>query len=358
MPAMDDAATNQPETRPRRGCFNNFLALGIGLVVAAGLVALVEYTFLRLNRAEVSRTRIDYEPPQTPTEFRLILGYRPRASHSYTATKVKNGREVYSVRYTFDEYHRRANDTSADASRYLAVFGGSFAMGEGVNDDETVAAQLAAALPDRAVYNFGYSGYGPQHALTQVAHNETWAGIDEPVGDAIYIFIPHHWQRAQVSMRVYTEWGRHFPIYRLQDGELVLGGSFERGRLWRGFVYEYLAREQILRYFEVDWPTQPGRPAVELTDAILTAAESELHDRGGENFAVVLYPERNMDPSSFSNFDDWLEMTTLDIIDYRNAAELGDLFIPGDGHPSPEAFALLAEMLIRDVSWLRKGDNP
>ena len=64
----------------------------------------------------------------------------------------------YATSISFDEYGRYSNHPFIKGSG-IAVLGDSFAMGWGVNDDETFSAILEKKI-DKPVYNLAVSGYG------------------------------------------------------------------------------------------------------------------------------------------------------------------------------------------------------
>lgn len=333
--------------------FKRLVALAIGLSIALVTLAIVEFGFHYLNKRVAESEQIDYGPYGTPNEFRLILGYRPKGAQRYSTVKRVRGEVVYEAMYETDEFHRRATDHPADPEHFLAIFGGSFAFGEGLSNGETLADTLAERLPSRALYNFGYSGYGSQHALVQISHDETWAGVNETSGDGLYLLIPHHIMRASGSMRVVTQWGRHFPAYRLENDTLIHEGTFEQARPWRNWLYGIAAREQILRYGNVDWPLAPRDQDIELTAALLAAARDALHARGGNHFAVIMYPSPSWNAVDVDAVRDALLRRDLEVIDYTADQSLAEMVIEGDGHPNAEAFAYLADHLVQFLPWLR-----
>ena len=73
-----------------------------------------------------------------------------------TSCKFKN--LEFDTQVTFDKFGRYSNHTGKKAPG-IAVLGDSFAMGWGVNDDETFSALLEKKI-DRPVYNLAVSGYG------------------------------------------------------------------------------------------------------------------------------------------------------------------------------------------------------
>ena len=327
--------------------------------MAAALVLVTEGVFLSLNRQRASRTTLRYDPPSGPNEFRLTLGYQPLANASVSALKEYDGAPVYDVTYTFDEHHRRvvpAGETEG-RTRFIALFGCSYAFGEGLDDDETLACHLARLAPSYRVYNYAHSGYGPQQTLVHLGNAEFANRIPQDKGVGIYILIPHHVRRAIGSMRTITSWGRHFPNYVADDkGGLVLRDTFKLAWPWRMRLYKAAAREQVARYFNVDWPVRVTRRHVDLTCRILKEAADAFHERfGSDTFYVVAYPRHPTDEFALGPVTEALRRTGVKTIDLDGAFDWGEggMLIPHDLHPSAMANERIAEMLVKDL-----GLNP
>ena len=98
-----------------------------------------------------------------------LLGYKPPSQTQVTSTKRRkwNGALMYDVVYSMDAYSRRTTPV-ADLDRAsrgsILYFGCSFTFGEGVNDGETMPADVSRLVPEYRPYNYGFRGYGPQGA--------------------------------------------------------------------------------------------------------------------------------------------------------------------------------------------------
>ena len=98
-------------------------------------------------------------------------GWCPRTGvwTSHKNAKLKNGDiiPIYRVTYSIDEYKRRIHQkkTIRDYVGTINLFGGSFAFGEGLNDNQTINWYLSKFFPNYKINNFGFHGYGVQQAL-------------------------------------------------------------------------------------------------------------------------------------------------------------------------------------------------
>jgi len=99
------------------------------------------------------------------------LGVKPRPNSQVTLVKRKLGKVVFEATYTADHYSRRVTpspEVTPAPPTALLFFGGSYTFGEGVNDDETMPACVAAQTDECQVHNYGLPGAGPQHMLEQL----------------------------------------------------------------------------------------------------------------------------------------------------------------------------------------------
>lgn len=320
------------------------LAVGCGLTLV--VLALVEVAFKFANDREETRVAIVGDDI---TEFYLPLGYRPKANVSAHVRKTVDGEIAFDVTYTIDAYHRRVTPLRSGATRALVFLGDSFVFGEGVANDATLPWRVAEALPDAQVYNAGYSGYGPQQALALASDDSMMDALQHPDVTVLYIFIPGHVRRAIGSMRMWLEWGRHFPCYDMQGGDLVLQGSFVNSRLRRSKIYDFLGRSQILRYFNVDWPLRVDDGDFDLTARLLAGAASAWCTRApNATFTVVLFPDMPNNEFHPTRIILHLDKYAVPYIDLSKALDTTapGMNIPGDGHPTADGYAAVAEALV------------
>ena len=83
----------------------------------------------------------------------------------------------FETTITFDELGRFSNHPVNDNNKGIAVLGDSFAMGWGVNDNETFSYLLEKKI-NRPVYNLGVSGYGTIRELVRLEESDLLSKID------------------------------------------------------------------------------------------------------------------------------------------------------------------------------------
>ena len=183
-----------------------------------------------------------------------LLGYVPRPGYS--------GRHnVARVLMTFDEHGLRVHDRDRPLPTTqmppILLVGDSYAMGEEVDDDETVAAYLQEML-QRRVLNGGVLGYGMDQIVLRA---EALVRQFQP-RSLVVSFIADNVRRAQMRML----WGLEKPWFDVVDGGLVLRGvpvpppALEPLDPVRGVLgYSFLI-DVIMRRLELDDWWLEGQP--------------------------------------------------------------------------------------------------
>ena len=135
------------------------------------------------------------------------------------------GEDIYRVTYTTGPDGLRISPPSRDSHYSILFFGGSYTMGQGVEDQETLPSLVAQKTAGMfRTYNFGVSGYGPHHMLAALESGL----VDRVVADeprlAIYLAIPDHVNRAAGR----KDWDTNGPRYVLaSDGTTRFEGQFD-----------------------------------------------------------------------------------------------------------------------------------
>ncbi len=278
-------------------------------------------------------------------------GYQLRPNLDLTTTKSVNGTPIYTVTYTTDEQGRRvvpANVDEEQASRpFAAFFGCSFTFGEGVENEETLPNQFIQMNPRYHGYNFGCPGYGPQHMLMALEKGEVRETITESHGVAIYSLIPHHVNRAVGRIGVVTRWGKRFPYYRLENGDLVHAGYFHTDRPWTQRVYELLSRSGIVQYYQINLPILRSYHYELVAQMIVRARDLFEAQFETAEFIVLVYPQFGDWPFSLDSVITRLNEEGVHVLDFRDMPidqSLHAVHPEHDLHPSP---ALYREMAIR-----------
>lgn len=172
------------------------------------------------------RTEGTYHGSQDVWAPHDVLGYAPLPGLSVDARRTVHGQQIYHAHYRYDAHGLRVTPPVEGGPPLGAVlcFGGSFTLGEGVDDEQSYPYRVGELSGRRyEVRNFGYHGYGPHHALAALQ-----AGLVEPTITsapvlALYGAIPDHAPR--VAGR--KAWDTRGPWYEVEDGRPVRRGRFD-----------------------------------------------------------------------------------------------------------------------------------
>jgi hypothetical protein len=323
----------------------------VAIVTTLLSVGLAEFVCWRINNAR-SRETVYSDVYNTFFPDDEALGYKPPSNVVGNITLRKKGRTVYDVVYSIDSYSRRLvlQASSGLRKQHALFFGCSFTFGDGVNDGDTLPAQFAKYSEASQVYNYAYSGYGPQHAVAHLQREAFSGEIAETNGVAFYVYLADgHEQRVIGSMIVYNSWGYRLPCYVLdRTGCLVRAGSFTSSRPWKTRLYRLLGCSQILKLAQADFPPFKTATRYRLTAAVLAEAAA-LYERRfpGGRFFVVIYPTQVKDLRILP----FLRERGVRYLDYSALFDPAakEYKLEGDAHPSPLAYATLAQRLAADI---------
>jgi len=325
----------------RRPRFAAFL-FGVALTVAVTVV--LEFVFWGINACTYPGAGIARRSSLGLWQLDGKLGVAPGRNARHTQAAYKGDELVFSTTYTIDAHRRRIVSHTppldlAPRRQFLLCFGCSFMFGIGVEDDQTLPFYLAQNAPGHHVYNYAFGTYGPHHTLAMLEEPGFSEHVEEDDGIAIYLYLVCHCRRALGSMRMVSSFGRNAPCYELDGhGRVVYQGSFAETRPWRGRLYDLLARDQILKFFRIDFPVMSARANAAFAAEVLNAAFAQYQrDFGNDRFYVVVYPAPAAHEQMFNEHARVLEKRGLKVLNY---AGLFDRLAPGmliehEVHPTP-----------------------
>lgn len=127
-----------------------------------------------------------------------ILGFANTPLYDKKLAYIAGDSITYSVRYKHDEFGNRITPNNNEKSKKcIVIYGGSFAYGDAIDNDETLGYFLVKNLPDYKILNFGIGAAGAHTALARLEFqidSKVLAQCEEFI--AIYEAIPHHIYRA------------------------------------------------------------------------------------------------------------------------------------------------------------------
>lgn len=163
------------------------------------------------------------------------VGFIALPNKHVTAVRKLDSRVIFDASYTTGPDGFRIVPKVDNARRCVLLFGDSFTFGEGVNDDETTAAQLVTRSKGQVeVKNLGIGGWGPHQFLAGLQSGRFQRAIGCKPTDAVYLMIAAHTARAAGR----GKWDRFGPMFVVDDkGRPVRAGNFNTvGKSWRELV--------------------------------------------------------------------------------------------------------------------------
>ena len=259
-----------------------FVCLLVGAFEAYAAMALHAKQAAKRSGPQLQTTRSkDYTDPHP------ILGYAARPNSHSTVQLSFGEKIIYNVSYNFDAYGLRVSPPSLNGpcEECVLFFGGSFTLGEGVEDAEALPYQVG--LKSRCpVYNFGFRGYGPHHMLAAIEKGMLVDIVDCRPQAVIYQAILDHVSRVAGL----SSWGADTPRYRIAaDGSVQHTGRFSDINGPADRIREAFKRTHIYRKF-VHNRIRADIDDIELLIAVVAAAEQKLKAMyPGIAFHIILW---------------------------------------------------------------------
>ncbi|HNW43199.1 MAG TPA: hypothetical protein PKI19_01750 [Elusimicrobiales bacterium] len=298
----------------------------------------------RLNREAgqpEGDTRMSYaELPNAP-------GEKPGRRTFRETCETRSGELIYDVKYVKDEFGRRVTpgEERKKAGRFLLLMGDSFIFGQGVAQNETLAAFLGGEMPHYRIYNYGVTGLMPGELLDWARAITGAPELGEKSGTVLYFYDNRHISRNMGSFFDIGNWGAKKPYY-FEDasGRIRTEGTQAETRPLRTLLAKLYARSAVFRYFRLDFPGKPRKADWLFEVKLLRQLREAARGFGADKFLVVLYPD-----NPGEQLTPYLEEARIAYIDLSRW-KMGDLTegppgIRGDGHPTPESNKVLAHAL-------------
>lgn len=295
------------------------------------------------------------------------LGYAPVPGRRVSARKYHGDTLLYDVSYTIGPDGLRDTPGPDQATVCVVFFGDSITFGEGVNDQETMPAFLAAATGGRAqARNFGFSGYGPHQMLAAIESGLLEKTVSCPPTHFVFLTIFTHVARSAGL----ASWDPHGPRYRLDGGAVPRRyGNFDSPPLafsrwpvpaWAGWVLERSHAYQ--KFFG------RGRAVtdadLELYLAIIARSRDLLAGRyPGSGFHVLLWADERGDPrvpviaSRLAGMGVAVHPRSRAVPEMHRNPSAYELS-PHDRHPNAEGHRLAAEYVARAILKLPPAAQP
>ncbi len=324
-----------------------FLCLG---AVETGMLAYQEFV-------KAPAKKYSYEADVAPgwiSEHGLV-GYAFRGPVKLLAMATIGSEVLYeAVPYQIDGYSRRRCAVTRHPTRHALFFGGSFAFGEGLSNDQTLGCQfqkLSGGEYESTTY--AMMGWGAAQTFAQLGVDSLFADIEEPSGIAVYSFLDDHIYRTTWKIDTASDFPE-YPFFSLTRNG-TLEGPFNATDKWelnlaRGFFTFLRESSPIFRTLvSPSWFQISSDPQAVITTArVLGAARQRYQARVDGEFIVLLWPRSRLDPELEELFVG--ELTNQGVIVVKVPRLPGDpseaQLHPLDGHPSSKEVRWVAQCLL------------
>jgi len=269
------------------------------------------------------------------------VGFIAAANKHVEARKLLGARVIYDAVYTTGADHFRIVPGAIEQpTQCVLLFGASYTFGEGVNDDETFAAQIVRKSEGQvAAKNFGIGGWGPHQFLAGLQSGRFQQAITCTPSDVFYLFTPDHimWAAGR------SPWDKHGPLFRLgSNGQPVRAGHFDTDS---PFSWRKLIGLNALT----------GTEEADLTTALVVEGARILERQyGGIHFHVISWPLDNFPLEVTERAERGMAAAGLtlhpmeDVIPHFSEV-WRDYVILLEGHPLPRAHERIADYVLREI---------
>jgi len=289
-------------------------------------------------------------PPPDP-----ILGFRPAPNSEVVNTATFDGEVVYRRTYHFDADAARVTPAAPSGASTYLFMGDSFIFGQGLLDDQSVAAQFAKANDFKVhTVNLGVPGNALNHLLRAFEAGLLDRYGSQHVKAVVTWIIPA--QLARVTGD--GSWLGSSPRYVLEDGKLRYTGSFNQYRWFHPLAgLKYLLGQQFA-FIDAIGRKQRQEEQIELYLAMLPRLEHYAREKfNAPLIAIYSWPDETSKPNyGVSEFAQSalvevlarirkLGIPLLSVNVLSRPYHPSELLIPHDGHPNAFTNQIVAAAL-------------
>ncbi|MBI3198903.1 MAG: hypothetical protein HYZ40_15635 [Rhodospirillales bacterium] len=283
-----------------------------------------------------------------------VLGFRPLPNTEVIATATFGPEQIYRHTYHFDGNAARVTPAGpADGDTYLFL-GDSFIFGQGLVDDQSLAAQFAKANDYKVrTVNLGVPGYGPNHLVRAFEAGLLDRYKDQSVKAVVSWIIPAHLARVTGD----GSWLGSSPRYVLENGVPRHTGSFNDYRWTHPLAgLKHMLGEQFL-FVDAIGMRQRQEEQADLFVALMVRLQQLAREKFDAPLIVVYSWPDETSKDSYGTSSAFL-VTVLDrlrklgipllsVDNLTRKIDVSQLLIPHDGHPTAFTYELIAAELKR-----------
>lgn len=301
-----------------------------------------------MGQGLVQRTDPKWWPPPDP-----VLGFRPKPNSEVVATATFGPETIYRHTYHFDDSAARVTPSGpAGADTYLFL-GDSFIFGQGLADDQSLAAQFAKANDGKVrTVNLGVPGYGPNHLVRALEAGLLDRYVGQPVKAVVSWIIPAHLARVTGD----GSWLGSSPRYVLENGVPRHTGSFNEYRWTHPLAgLKYLLGEQFL-FVDAIGKRQRQEEQADLFVALMARLQVLVREKFGAPLVVVYSWPDEVHRQGYGDAEFLITVLNrlrklgiplVSVDNLTNKIDMSLLLIPHDGHPTAYTYELIAGELTR-----------
>lgn len=317
-----------------------------GAILIESLVGLPLFARETADAANAGIARVTYEGQISALDRAANAQLLP-LGHAHHSKVLKDGRPDFDVEYHIDRYGSRVVATRPASGDDWYLFGCSFTFGEGLSDDETIAARLQRLHPEARLFNFGMRAAGTGDAWIHLTRHMT-AG-ETPAWN-VYFFIEDHFRRVGLpDLTVATDGLR--PRVVIANGrpryvgraDLTMGSAIDRLRI------NLIGRSRAFRALAGSW--HPSDDTVDLVVQLGHSMDDATTRVPRARFLFVVLPSRTTRwPQSIDRLKERLRQAGVAVLDTdrlmtehlrKNGTDAASLYFT-DGHPRAEYASLVA----------------
>ncbi|TAJ36841.1 MAG: hypothetical protein EPO55_20155 [Reyranella sp.] len=304
-----------------------------------------------MGRGLVQTTDPKWWPPPDPT-----LGFRPLPSTKVIATATFGPELVYRQTYHFDGNAARVTPAGPAGGDTYLFLGDSFVFGQGLADDQSLAAQFAKAndYTVRTV-NLGVPGYGPNHLVRALEAGLLDRYADQSVKAVVSWIIPAHLARVTGN----GSWLGSSPRYVLDKGVPRHTGTFNEYRWTHPLAgLKYLLGEQF-QFVDAIGMRQRQEEQADLFVALMVRLQQLSREKFGAPLIVVYSWPDEVHRKGYGDAEFLIAVLNrlrqagialLSVDNLTSKIDMSLLLIPHDGHPTAYTYELIAGELKRRLA--------
>lgn len=287
------------------------------------------------------------------------VGHANRLSSSVKDELVKDGKFIYKAEYNIDEKGRRKTAKQVEKQGFVALFGGEFVFGKGLNDNQTLSSMIEKFSKRFNAYNYGLIGAGTNHILAMSNKKKFGSEISQSQGIWVYVYDDDHLRRT-IGANEYLDEYPDAPWYVMDGDEVLRVGSMRSRNKLIKWAYEFANR------FELKVPPFISKEHVKLTCELVEDSKDRfVKNYPNTKYVVLFHPlgKKNLPSKDYDyrgGLMECLAKKNIEYIEYERMYEdtpLGkkdELFIDFTDFPSAKGNEELARRIVETLEGDKK----